>query len=352
MRVLVIAKLQASQIKYKLEPLLLAKDINEVLLIRKTKGPEIKNLSYIILPSITRYKIFYSILAPLYAIFYSYKFKPDFILSYHFFPHAIIAFIASISSSTPFIYSQIDLDIQNYLRRKWLSPFILFIVRRAKFIHVPGSLSKEYWIKKGIAPSKVNILHSTINVSRDYFPVTRSKQYDLVYIGSLEKRKQVDLIVRSINELKKEGKYPTFALTGENGDLNSIKELVKKFQLENQVTFIGKSNAIFELLNSSKIFIITSKNEGIPCALLEAMACELLVIACDVADVKDAVIDQTTGFVISGYSTKDISQRISFALENYESLLPIRKNAREHIVKYHSYESATLKWNDLIKNLP
>jgi glycosyltransferase involved in cell wall biosynthesis len=351
MRILVIAKLQASQLNYKLEPLLAANDVQEILLIRKFKGPEIPKLSYIVLPSLVKYKLFYSFLAPAFAAYYAIKYKPDFILSYHFFPHAIVACIASLFSSKPFIYSQIDQDIQNYLNHKWLRPLIMPVIRKAKFVNVPGSNSKKYWIEKGIDPDKINILHSTINVTRDYFPAAKEKKYDLIYIGSLEKRKQVDLIISALNELKKEGIRPVFATTGEGFDTDNLKKLVREYKLEEQVVFLGNRKDVFELLNSSKIFIITSRNEGIPCALMEAMACELLVISTNTADISDVVIGDQTGFLLKGFEVSEISSTIKNALENYDRHLTIRKNAREHIIRNHSYEAATNKWNNLLPRL-
>jgi glycosyltransferase involved in cell wall biosynthesis len=351
MRILVIAKLQASQLKYKLEPLSAAENVEEILLIRKFMGPDIPKLSYIILPSLAKYKFFYSFLAPFYAIYYAIKFKPDFILSYHFFPHAIVAFIASLASSRPFIYSQIDLDIQDYLKHKYLHPLIMPVIRKARNVNVPGSNSKNYWIKKGIPADRINLLHSTINVTRDYFPVEQEKKYDLVYVGSLEKRKQVDLIIKALHILKKDGLFPVFATTGEGFDIENLKQLVKDFQLEKQVIFLGSRKDVSNLLHSSRIFIITSRNEGIPCALMEAMACELYAISTDAADIKDVVINNQTGTLLKGFDEKEIAEEIKKVLLNYDSLLPIRKNARQHIIKNHSYESATVKWNKVIPKL-
>jgi glycosyltransferase involved in cell wall biosynthesis len=351
MSILVIALLKDSQVRYKLEPLAMSSRVERLYLIRKREGPKIPKLKYIVLPSVCKWRPFYLIIAPLYAIFFAWAKETDFILAYHLVPHGVFAFVASLVTGRPFIYSQIDLDIQNYTRNKLLKKLILLFLKKAEHFNVPGSYSKQFWVNLGIKEDKINILHSTIDTKNSFFPTGEEKEYDFVYVGELNPRKQVNLIIDAAKELILAGHNVKLAIIGDGPAKADLIQQTRELGILANVHFLGHKTNICYLLNKSKIFVLISRNEGLPCALMEAMACGLLAVASNVADIPDILIEGETGYLVRGSFSDSVTRALERALLNYEKSGLIRMKAREKIMNEHSYNAALKKWNNILERI-
>jgi glycosyltransferase involved in cell wall biosynthesis len=350
MKILVFALLKPSQIKYKIVPLSLSDQVNEIIIVRKYPEPEIEKVKYLLLPKICKYKVFNLLLTPFILLFWAHKLKPDLLLSYHFIPHGFFAYIVSFFTRTPFIYSQIDLDIQRLAKIPLVGFLIRKIIKQAMQINVPGSFSKNFWIQQGLDSSKINLIHSTIDTEKDFYPMSKSKDFDFIYIGVLDKNKQVDLIIKSFANLVL--KFPNYNLCiiGEGNKKQYLQKLVDELNLNSNITFLGKKHEIADYLNRSRVFVMASKTEGLPCALLEAMSCELLPVATNVGNIPDLIEDGFTGFLVNSMSVDELSFKMELAINNYNSHSMMMKNARQMIVSEHSYISATKKWDNLLSS--
>ncbi len=350
-RMLVIALLKPSQIRYKLEPLSRSRRLEKMYLVRKVDGPPVEKLAYVTLPRICRFRPIYGVVAPLYSLVSCWSRNVDFILAYRLFPHGLFAFFASRLSGRPFIYSQIDSDIQTYTRVPVLRGLVLYYLRKAFHINVPGSNSVRYWAGMGIDPSKISVLHSTIDTEEAFYPTDATKEYDFVCVGDLIPRKRVDVVVDCAIRLVKDGHPIKLNVIGDGPEREALEQRVKQERMEDNIVFSGRKSDIAEWLNRSRIFVLASSGEGLPCALMEAMACELLAIATDVGDTSDALIDGETGFLVKDQSPDSLYRAMKSAYVGYDSYGALRRNARKKIVDEHSYLSAEKKWNTLLDRL-
>jgi glycosyltransferase involved in cell wall biosynthesis len=351
-RILVIAGLQDSQVRYKLVPLAMSEWVGRLYFIRKRRGPEIHKVEYIVLPPVCRWRGFYLILAPLYAIFFSRARKVDFILAYHLVPHGVFALIASMVTGRPFIYSQIDMDIQKYTCNDLFKKLIIMFLKKAAYVNVPGSNSKKFWVNLGIVEDRINILHSTIDTENEFFPAEKDKEYDFICVGRLEHRKRVDRVVSAVERLVASGYNARLAIIGDGPAQGKLLRQTQSLGVSVRVRFFGHQSNIRDFLNKSKIFVLISENEGLPCALMEAMACELLVVASDVGDIRDVLIDRKTGFLVNGHLPDAVFRSLREAYFSYDKSGPMRRKAREKIAAEHSYPAALKKWDALLKNMP
>jgi len=348
MRILIVALLKPSQIKYKIIPLALSDLVDEIIIVRKYPGPKFEKVKYLTLPAICKYKVFNILLTPFLLIYWTYNIKPDLILSYHFIPHGFLAFIVSFITNIPFIYSQIDLDIQNFVKLPIIGYLIRKIIKQAAFINVPGSYSKNFWLQLGFDSSKISSIHSTIDTEKEFYPLNKIKVYDFIYVGVLDRNKQVDLIIRSFAKLST--KYPELSLCilGDGKEKNYLHKTVNELGLNSRIEFVGKQIEVAEYLNSSKVFVMASKAEGLPCALMEAMACQLMPVATNVGNISDIIIDGVTGYLVYSHSIDEMSNKMELAINNYNPDSIITKNARQIVINKHSFISATKKWNNLL----
>ena len=87
-------------------------------------------------------------------------------------------------------------------------------------------------------------------------------------------------------------------LVGDGPLLPNIKSLAESLNIGDRVQFLGNRRDVPELLTHSDIFVLTSKWEGFPITILEAMRAGLPVICSDVGGCSEAIKDGENGFLV------------------------------------------------------
>lgn len=120
----------------------------------------------------------------------------------------------------------------------------------------------------------------------------------LLAVGRLHRQKGYDVLMRAFAAVQKE--YPTLKLLiiGEGEDENHLKNLAKSLDLTEQVIFTGMLKDSGRILRRAEVFILPSLWEGMPNALLEAMAAGIPVVATEVGGVPELVLQGATGILV------------------------------------------------------
>jgi len=348
-KVFVFARLKPSQINYKIIPLARSPLVEKVYLLRKTPI-EVDNdkVKCFALPKIFRIRPFYWFFTAIYGAWLIRKKGADIIVSYNIVPHGFNGYVASLLTGKKFIYGEITEDTTRYYNNSFKRFIIRKIFKRADRILVPGSFIGNYWNKKGF--HNTTFLHSTIDP--EYFKpdLSYKKQYDFIFIGVFDSLKRPDIIIEALSGIKAKN-HPDISLCMIGyGELQSeIEKQIVKFELMKNITLVTTNNVLDYLLKS-KIFVMATLTEGIPCAMLEAMSCGLIVLVPPVGDISDVVKHHVNGFLHNN-TLEDIVIQMMSVYNNYETLDFIRKNARETIINQHAYQVATMRWTNLLSSL-
>jgi len=119
----------------------------------------------------------------------------------------------------------------------------------------------------------------------------------IITVGELNANKNHTQVLRALSKLRKTNFHYLIVGTGE--DELKLKKMVKELSLQNKVSFLGFRKDIPELLTVSDVFILTSRREGLPKAILEAMAVGLPIIATNVRGNRDLVLNGKNGLLVS-----------------------------------------------------
>jgi len=101
-------------------------------------------------------------------------------------------------------------------------------------------------------------------------------------------------------------------LIGDGPDRGAAEYLVRKKRLQKDVFFLGKQNAVYEKLSSADLFLLPSQLESFGLAALEAMACEVPVVATNVGGIPEVVTHGVDGYLVEPGDVKSAGQ---FALD-------------------------------------
>jgi glycosyltransferase involved in cell wall biosynthesis len=346
-RIFVFANLKPSQIFYKVLPLSQSSLVDKIIILRK-EFIDIEETKIICkaIPQFFRIRPFYWFFVPFYGMFLIKKFNVSLIINYNIFPHGFNAFFASLFIRRPVIFAEINEDTINYHKKHFVRPIINAILSNAKFITVPGSRIRKYWVDNGY--NKIVNLHSTINTNIFVPDVKTNKVYDFIYIGEFNQNKRPDFILEAFMELRSKGINATMGMIGFGSLLNDMKEIIELYEMGSSVSLITTNN-VLEYLQQSKIYVMASLSEGIPCAMMEAMSCGLVVIVPPVGDIADVIHHKENGYLHNN-SKEELTRYMLDAYQNYDNLGPMKEKARETIINGHSYSVAAEKWNNLLMN--
>ena len=208
-------------------------------------------------------------------------------------------------------------------------------------------LNKEYGIKNTVSiVNGINryLIESKLNEKPSDFDLKENGY--LLSVGRLDYQKGYEDLINSYFKSSFFGKMPLVILG--NGVLHyELKQLCLKLGAEDFVVFKGAVDNPFYYMNKSHAYIMSSKFEGFPNSLLEAMSCGALCFSTDCPTGPSEMIKQ--GF--NGYLVENSSlgiDRIFNILEKLENekVLELRQNAKK-ILDRHDNRIVCNLWSDL-----
>ncbi len=117
-------------------------------------------------------------------------------------------------------------------------------------------------------------------------------------VAQFSGKKGLGYLIKSASILLKHRKDVNFLLVGDGTTKDELKYLCHNLKIENNVVFAGERSDIPEMLSLIDIFVLPSITEGLPLALLEAMACGKPVVATSVGGVPEIVKNGLNGILV------------------------------------------------------
>lgn len=135
----------------------------------------------------------------------------------------------------------------------------------------------------------------------------------LVSVGELSSRKNHKVILKALEKVKGDFKY---IICGQGAKKEELIKLSKELNLQEKVEFLGYRQDVKEILKASDIFCFPSKQEGLPVALMEAMASGLPIICSDIRGNKDLIENTKGGYLLKSDDLDEYSIKIEKLIEN------------------------------------
>lgn len=272
------------------------------------------------------------------------------LIGFYEIPHGLYAVLIGKIKNIPSVVcflSNIEYKKVRKGFRLWLT---LWILKKANYVTVTGSVSREKLIKKGIDGNKILILPNPVNTEINK-PLDMLKKFDIITLTNLLPEKRIDILIKCIEKLKHF--YPNIqvGIAGVGPEYGKLILLVNELELQNNIHFMGFVENASEFYNLGKIFVLTSESEGLPRTILEAMACGIPCLTVRVGDVADVVIDSVNGFVLSNNIYDSFNEKVSILLRNKILYNEFSVNSRKTVVDKYGYDARFEFWDNFINNI-
>jgi len=234
----------------------------------------------------------------------------DLILAQYAFPDGFSSVVASKLTGVPSVIQVVGSDVL-IAARGVKGRLIGWAVSRASGV-ICVSHELEDSVRSMGAKNTVTV-PSPLDLS-DMPKSTDVRRLDrrLITVATLTKVKGLDTLLRALQDMK------DFELlvVGDGPERISLERLAESLGLRDKVKFLGEvpHEEVWEHLFSSSIFVLPSLSEGMPRAMLEAMACGLFVIASRVGGIPEAIRDGWNGVLVSPQDSQALKKAIARAL--------------------------------------
>lgn len=177
-----------------------------------------------------------------------------------------------------------------------------------------------------------------------------SDDFIILYIAEFIPRKDHEFFIKNIPTLKKLIPNLKLIMPGRGIQLKEMKILAVNLEVDDIICFPGYRKDINLLCALSDLYVATSRLEGLPVSVIEAMACGLPVVASDIRGQTDTVVSGRNGELYKLDDDADFAEKILKLYRNPVLRAEIRKNNIEDSKKY-SVDIAVEKMAEIYEGL-
>ena len=251
------------------------------------------------------------------------QWKPDVIWTFFGFPGGVTALMLKVLFGIPYIVSLRGGDVPGFrpydfkVFHRIGGPIIKIVWKHAKMVVANSrgllQLAQNFY-------NRVPIRVIPNGVDLNYFkPAHRDgKTTQLLFVGRVVYQKGLDLLVQALGELPDSDWM--LSIVGDGSYKDPLHELIKEKGLTQRIEFHGWCNKeeLLPHLAKAHVFVNPSRHEGMPNAVLEAMACGLPIIATRIAGNEDLVRGGKNGFLVEAEGVKGLQKALRTLINDRE----------------------------------
>ena len=256
--------------------------------------------------------------------------------------------------------------VENDARTK----FIPELSSKVDYIHTSAENTKNKLINFGFPASKIIVIPLGINPD-NFFPYPEEKKENIrnklkipekkIVIGSFQKDgngwgegfepkliKGPDIFCDAVIELNK--RYDIFVLL--SGPARGyVKKRLDKAQVQYIHKYLDDYEKISEFYNALDLYLVTSREEGLPMAILESLACGVPLISTKVGLAPEIINNTKNGFLCNIEDTENIVKRASRIIENTDLKEKITEQGLHDIKNYTWEKTAEMFYEKIYRNI-
>jgi glycosyltransferase involved in cell wall biosynthesis len=213
---------------------------------------------------------------------------------------------------------------------------IIFVserMRRRAIAQTPRLEHLSQLIRNGIDPGPYQQTGAKPEV-RQKLGVPRHARV-ICFVGRLDRQKGVDVLLKSARLLRSPAAPCLLLVVGDGEQKGFLQSQAKSERLGIEVRFLGYRLDVPDILAASDIFVLPSRWEAMPFALLEAMAAGLPCVATDVGDNAVMVQSGRNGFVVPAAAEDALAIAIQELLDNPELCVQMGNAGRRMVLPYN-----------------
>lgn len=212
-----------------------------------------------------------------------------------------VRLIVTVHSDILYDFCGIKLTIYKFIER------IIFNTTD-KIVTVSQNLKFKLINRYKLREDEIDVIYNGIELSSraSEFKIKDNKKIKFIFVGRLERVKNLDLLLDGVNYLKDNGYKFSLDILGDGKEREYVEREIKRKGLEGIVKMLGFVEDSSYYMNRSNVLVMTSYMEGIPMVIIEAFSNKLTVVSSNVGGVPEMIENNVNGIMF------DINDKQSF----------------------------------------
>jgi L-malate glycosyltransferase len=328
----------------------------EVVVVTDEPVTELERVRFACPPSWLRRTVGRPLAKAIWTVLEGSRCRPDVFMGYHVIPNSLIALLAARIFSRPACYQMTGGPIEvldggigsenSWLTKlhrpsKSLERLLLAVVGEFDMIVVRGTSARRFLVEAGysgtvaIVPGSVGDL-----VSVD----AGARCYDMLYLGRFTETKRPLSFVEIAAGTARRRPGLRAVMVGDGPLLDGARARAGELGVERRVEFAGRQAEVARYVERAKVFVLTSRTEGLSIAMLEAMVAGAVPVVSRVGDLGDVVRDGMNGYLVEVDDVEGFVARVTLLLEDDVLRGRLSRAARESALAFAGVASVTALW--------
>lgn len=273
--------------------------------------------------------------------------KLDLLHVHYAIPHATVAYMAKKillqeGRYVPTITTLHGTDITLVGNNKAFAPVVAFSINKSDGVTaVSKSLRDQTYDLFGIT-REIEVIYNFIDFERfkrdnkDHFKkaIAPDGERILVHLSNFRKVKRVEDVIKVFHKVR-QAIPAKLLLIGDGPERRNAEQLCRELKLCDDIRFLGKQDAVEELLAVSDLMIMPSEKESFGLAALEAFACQVPVISSNAGGLPEVNIHGETGYLSDVGDVDDMAANALKIITDPNTLSGFRKRALKQAERFH-----------------
>lgn len=290
--------------------------------------------------------------------------RPEIVMGYHLIPGALSALLVARAVGARSAYQATGgpteiigggPTTENFFLRNLRvdSPMVeglaSMAARRFDLIVVRGASAQRFmsWRELG---RYVEVVPGSI-VAERFAANGQERPIDVVCVSRLVSFKQPNHMLEVFTRLRRLRPGFRAVIVGDGPMMGELKSFAAARGISDNVQFMGHVDDVERVLKQSRVFLLTSKSEGLSIAMAEAMAAGVVPVVARVGDLGDLVRNGETGWLVTPGAFDEYAQRIEELLSSRDAWRHCSEASRDRAVSYNDVNHVAMRWSATVRRV-
>lgn len=170
-------------------------------------------------------------------------------------------------------------------------------------------------------------------------------------VAVLRAQKALDVLIRAFSKARLPQSDARLMIVGDGPERATLEEVARQSGVSDSVIFAGRRPDVQGCYDAFDVMALSSRYEGTPLAVLEAMACECPVISSRVGGLPEILANGEAGVLVAPGDDEELAEAIGRLASDPALRIRISKAARKRLERNYSFERVTQQWATLFEAL-
>ena len=218
---------------------------------------------------------------------------------------------------------------------------------KAQFVVANSHAAAERLRIDRVDEEKIIMIPNGIDLAR--FPARQysSRPTRVAVVACLREEKRIDVLISAIPQIVASCPDTKFVIAGDGTCREDLLTLARELGVLENIDFLGHRDDVSAVLSQADIFVLPSRSEAFPNAIMEAMATGLPVVASNVGGIPELVEDGRTGHLVQPGDATALADSVIALLQQPQRLEEFGRAGRSKVEQSYSFDRMVAQFEDL-----